>query len=74
MGRRKPTMVGRKVHLCTCPMCQCEGHSTVKRQHEQVNLFMSTLNPQQWRWYGAVEAGRLGHGGIAIVSRVTCRG
>ena len=64
-------MVVREVHKCTCPTCKRGGDGTVKRQHEQMNLLMSTLNHQQRRWYAAVEANRLGYGGIAMVSRVT---
>lgn len=64
-------MAARKLHVCTCPTCQGEEDDAVKRQHEQMNLFMSTLNRQQRRWYAAVEANRRGHGGVSVVSRVT---
>jgi hypothetical protein len=36
-----------------------------------MNLLMSTLNHQQRRWYAAVEANRIGRGGITSVSQVT---
>jgi hypothetical protein len=52
-------------------MCEREADGPVKRQHEQMNLLMSTLNKQQRRWYAAVEANRLGLGGISAVSRIT---
>jgi hypothetical protein len=36
-----------------------------------MNLLMSTLNHQQRRWYAAVEADRLGRGGVGTVSSIT---
>lgn len=59
------------MHVCQCPICDGEDDSIVKHLHEQMNLFMSTLNNQQRRWYAAVEATRLGRGGITKVSRMT---
>jgi hypothetical protein len=36
-----------------------------------MNLLMSTLNRQQRRWYAAVEADRLGRGGMGRISSIT---
>lgn len=36
-----------------------------------MNLFLSRLDEQQRRWYVAMEANRLGHGGIALLSKIT---
>jgi hypothetical protein len=36
-----------------------------------MNLFMSRLNEQQRRWYAALEAQKLGHGGATLVAKVT---
>ena len=64
-------MAARKVHVCGCPGCRDGEDGGARRQHRQMNLLMSTLNHQQRRWYAAVEADRLGRGGVGTVSRIT---
>jgi hypothetical protein len=39
--------------------------------HQHIKLFMSRLDEQQRRWYAALEAKRLGHGGITLISQIT---
>lgn len=36
-----------------------------------MNLLLSRLDEQQRRWYAAVEAGRLGHGGLVLLTQIT---
>ncbi len=36
-----------------------------------MNLLLSRLDEQQRRWYVAVEASRLGHGGISQMARIS---
>ena len=36
-----------------------------------MNLLLSRLDEQQRRWYAAVEAKRIGHGGICLLSQIT---
>jgi len=36
-----------------------------------MNVFFSRLDEQQRRWYAALEAQRLGHGGAALVAQIT---
>ena len=36
-----------------------------------MNLFLSRLDEQQRRWYVAMEANRIGHGGIGLLSKIT---
>ena len=36
-----------------------------------MNLLMSRLDEQQRRWYAAVEAKKIGHGGTVHVSQIT---
>lgn len=36
-----------------------------------MNLLISRLDEQQRRWYAAVEAQRIGHGGILLLSQIT---
>ncbi len=60
-----------QVYQCQCPICQQPGDSALKQQHAQMNLLLSRLNEQQRRWYVALEARKLGHGGIKYMSQVT---
>ena len=60
-------MTLRPLHRCQCPHCQvADGHPDQLRHH-QMNLFLSWLNEQQRRWYVALEAKRIGHGGDLVV-------
>jgi hypothetical protein len=36
-----------------------------------MNLLLSRLDEQQRRWYAAVEAQKIGHGGIRLLSQIT---
>jgi len=60
-----------KVHICQCPHCQQEADHPDKELHWQMNLLLSRLDEQQCRWYAAVEARRIGHGGICLLSQIT---
>jgi hypothetical protein len=59
------------VHQCQCQICQQPGEHPHKELHGQMNLFVSRLNEQQRRWYIALEAKKLGHGGVKQMSQVT---
>jgi len=59
------------VHICQCPHCQQEADHPDKELHWQMNLLLSRLDEQQRRWYAAVEAKRIGHGGICLLSQIT---
>jgi hypothetical protein len=58
-------------HRCQCPQCQQEADHPDKQRHRQMNLFLSRLDEQQRRWYVALEANRLGHGGIRLLAQIT---
>lgn len=58
------------VHVCQCAHCQGPGEHPDKEIHHQMNLLASRLDEQQRRWYVAVEANRLGHGGIRLLSQI----
>jgi len=58
-------------YRCQCPHCQQEADHPDKKQHRQMNLFLSRLDEQQRRWYVALEANRLGHGGIQLLAQIT---
>ncbi|MEM9484188.1 MAG: transposase [Cyanobacteria bacterium P01_F01_bin.116] len=59
------------IHTCQCPECQAGGDGVLPELHRQMNVFLSRLNEQQRRWYAAIEAKRLGHGGIKRLSQIT---
>ena len=64
--------MGQKaIHQCQCSNClQAEAHPD-KLIHHQMNVLLSRLDEQQRRWYVAVEANRLGHGGISQMSQIS---
>ncbi len=59
------------IHNCQCHNCQQEEDHADKILHHQINLFLSRLDEQQSRWYVALEAKRIGHGGIKLLSEIT---
>jgi hypothetical protein len=56
---------------CQCPHCQQEGDHPDRALHAQMNLLMSRLDQAQRRWYAALEAQHLGHGGDRLVAQIT---
>lgn len=59
------------VHQCQCPICQATAEHAVKELHAQMNLYVSRLDEQQRRWYAALEAKKIGHGGTKQMALVT---
>ena len=59
------------IHQCECDVCQQSESHPDKALHQQMNLFISRLNEQQRRWYAALEAKKLGHGGATLLAKVT---
>jgi hypothetical protein len=59
------------VQVCQCPPCRAGDEHPDRRQHEQMNLLLSRLGEAERRWYAAVEANRLGHGGVGLVAQIT---
>ena len=64
-------MSEKAVHQCQCSNCQQPGEHPDKELHRQTNLFLSRLDEQQRRWYVALEAKKMGHGGDRRISRIT---
>lgn len=58
-------------HQCGCPHCVQDGEYPDKERYAQLNLLLSRSDEQHRRWLVAWEANRLGHGGVAFMSRVT---
>lgn len=59
------------VHNCQCSSCQQLTDNPDKKLHQQMNLLLSRLDEQQRRWYVAVEANRIGHGGVRYLALIT---
>lgn len=64
-------MPAREIHQCQCNNCQQTEPHPHQLEHHRINLFLSRMDEQQRRWYVAIEAERIGHGGIKFMSQVT---
>ena len=64
-------MTTRTIHQCQCEICQGSEAHPLKEEHRRMNLFLSRLDEQQRRWYAALEAEKLGHGGIETIAKIT---
>ena len=64
-------MPQREVHVCQCPGCLQPAEYRNRTWHQQMNLLLSRLDEQQRRWYAALEAQKVGHGGIRLLSQIT---
>lgn len=60
-----------EIHVCQCADCAQKEEHPNKQLHQQMNLLLSRLDEQQRRWYVAVEANRVGHGGGRLLSQIT---
>ena len=60
-----------EVHVCQCADCTQKEKHPNKQIHQQMNLLLSRLDEQQRRWYVAVEANRIGHGSLRLLSLIT---
>lgn len=58
-------------HQCECAICQQSAFHPDQTLHQHMNLFISRLNEQQRRWYVALEAQKMGHGGATFLAKVT---
>jgi len=58
------------IHACQCAACASGDHAA-REIHHQLNVLMSRLDEQQRRWLAALESNKFGHGGDALVSRIT---
>jgi hypothetical protein len=63
-------MPSPEVHRCQCPYCQQEALHPDQVLHHQMNVMLSRLDAQQRRWYAALEADHLGHGGEQLVAQI----
>jgi hypothetical protein len=59
------------VPVCQCPLCQQGMEHPERERHRQLLLVFSRLEENQRRWFVALEAKRLGHGGDRLLSQIT---
>lgn len=59
------------VHRCACAKCRAGRPHPDRAYHYQINLFLSRLNEPQRRWFAALEALRIGHGGKRLAAQIT---
>jgi len=64
-------MLVSEVHQCECEVCQSGQDHMDRVVHHQINVFISRLDEQQRRWYAALEASRMGHGGLKKMCQIT---
>lgn len=64
-------MIAVALSPCGCPRCQQGGDHPERAFHRQINLLLSRLDEAQRRWYVAVEANRIGHGGDRLLAQIT---
>ncbi len=64
-------MTTKKIHQCECKICQEPEPHSQKEEHHRMNVFLSRLDEQQRRWYAALEAKKLGHGGLEKMVQIT---
>jgi hypothetical protein len=59
------------VHRCACAKCRAHKPHPDRAYYQQINLFLSRLNEPQRRWFAALEAVRIGHGGMRLAAQIT---
>jgi hypothetical protein len=63
-------MADLAVHACQCPECLSGKEHAQRDVHYQMNLLVSRLDEQQRRWFAALLAKQIGHGGDRHVALV----
>ena len=59
------------IHACECAVCQAQKVPETMRTHHLMNVFISRLDEQERRWYAALEATKVGHGGLELIAQIT---
>ena len=59
------------IHHANVPRAKATRRILTRSVHRQMNVLLSRLDEQQRRWYAALEATRLGHGGDAQIASIT---
>ena len=56
---------------CPCPLCRSLSRHPDGQRHVQLRAVLARLDEQERRWVAALEAQRLGHGGLHLVSLIS---
>jgi hypothetical protein len=56
---------------CPCPRCLSQPDHPDRQHHREIRAFLTTLNKQQRRLFAAVEANRIGRGGVKEIVEIT---
>ena len=59
------------IHRCSCPDCCREPDGTVAREHQAINRILACTNERGRRLVAGLLARMHGHGGIALLARIT---
>jgi hypothetical protein len=64
-------MTAAPMHSCECEKCRW-GHEHPDRAfHQHINVLASRLDERQRRWFVALEAMHIGHGGQQLLAQIT---
>lgn len=58
------------MHCCECVKCRAHKPHRDRAYHHQINLFLSRLHEPQRRWFAALDALRIGHGGGQLMAQI----
>ena len=61
----------RGFHRCACPACRRKPDGADAREHEAINRLVACADERMRRLLVGFLAQRRGHGGIALLSRIT---
>lgn len=64
-------MASIPIHHCGCAHCQSGRPHADQAYHQFINLLLSQLNEPQRRWFAALEAMHLGHGGRKLMAQIS---
>jgi hypothetical protein len=59
------------IHRCSCPVCSREPGGTIAREHQAVNRLVACTDERSRRLVVGFLAQQRGHGGIALLARIT---
>ena len=61
----------QEIHRCSCPVCTRQPDGTIAREHQAINRLVARIDERGRRLFVGFLAQRHGHGGIALLARIT---
>lgn len=61
----------RGIHRCGCAACHREPEGAVAREHQAINRLVACTDERRRRLVVGLLAQQYGHGGIALLARIT---